>query len=160
MKKTVKNAGRLNSELTEYLNVDLDIYSRVSLKGLVDAMGEEAIVLYVGGERQKYEAHVELVGSHTDMSAERTIIGLTRLVKGLPPHYRKVWDSAKSREFNVGIQSGLEPHGFRLSLDRRTVEALREVRGALVFTVYAPALATTERSPSRKRAVKKSVPRR
>ena len=58
MKKTVKNAGRLNSELTEYLNVDLDIYSRVSLKGLVDAMGEEAIVLYVGGERQEYGAHV------------------------------------------------------------------------------------------------------
>jgi hypothetical protein len=76
-------------------------------------MGEEAIVLYVGGERQKYEAHVELVGSHTDMAAERTIIGLTRLVKGLPAALSKSLDSAKSREFNVGIQSGLEAHGFR-----------------------------------------------
>jgi hypothetical protein len=49
------------------------------LKGLVDAMGEEAFVLYVGEERQKHEAHVELTSSQMGMPADRTIIGLARM---------------------------------------------------------------------------------
>jgi len=64
-------------------------FSRVSLQGLVDAMGEEALVLYVGGEGHKYEAHVELASSHS-LTADRAIIGLTRFVKRLPPRYRKI----------------------------------------------------------------------
>jgi hypothetical protein len=138
MKRTVKNARRPRCEPTHYINVDLDIFSRVSLKGLVDAMGEEAFVLYVGGEGRKHQAHVELASSHRGMTPDRTIDGLTRLVKRLPPRYRKVWDSAKSREFNVGIQAGLEPHAFELRLARRTVDAVRDVGGALAVTVYAP----------------------
>jgi hypothetical protein len=147
-------------EPTKFVNVDLDIFSRVPLKGLVDAMGEEAVVLYVGGEREKYEAHVELASSHPGMTAARAIIGLTRLVKRLPPRYRKLWDSAKSREFNIGIEAGLEPHSFELRLDRRTVDAVREVGGTLVVTVYAPVLEAAKASPSRNRgaAVKKSLP--
>jgi hypothetical protein len=142
------------------MNVDLDILSRVSLKGLVDAMAEQALVLYVGGEGQRYEAHVELASSHMSMTADRAIIGLTRLVKRLPPRYRKIWDSAKSREFNVGIETGLEPHRFELRLNRRTVDAMGEVGGTLVVTVYAPVLeeAKASLSPNRTAAGKKSPP--
>ena len=150
MKRTVKKTGRLTCESTRFVNVDLDIFARVSLKGLVDAMGEEILVLYVGGAGRKYEAHVELASSgHVGMTADRTIIGLTRLVKRLPPRYRKVWDSAKSREFNVGIEAGLEPHSFELRLDRRTVDAVTDVGGTLVVTVYAPLLEEAKASPSR-----------
>jgi hypothetical protein len=152
MKQTVKNTRRLTCEPTHYINVDLDIFARVSLKGLVDAMGEEVFVLYVGGEGQKHEAHVELAASHRGIPADRTITGLTRLVKRLPLRYRKVWDSARSREFNVGIDAGLEPHSFELRLDRRTVDAVRDVGGALVVTVYAPVLEEAKVSPSRNRA--------
>jgi hypothetical protein len=154
----VKNSGRQTSKPTKYLNVDLDIFSRVSLKGLVDAMGEEALVLYVGGEKQKYEAHVELASSHLGMTADRAIIGLARLVKRLPPRYRKVWDSAKLREFNIGIEAGLEPYSFELRLDRRTVDAVKDVRGAVVVTVYAPVLEDVKATPpKRAAAVKKSL---
>jgi hypothetical protein len=160
MKKTVKNSGRVTGEQTKYLNVDLDIFARVPLKELVNSIGKEAIVLYVGGERRKYEAHLELASSGTDMTADRTIIGLTRLVKRLPPRYRKVWDSARSREFNIGIEGGLQPHSFEVRLDRRTVDAVSEVGGALVITVYAPVLDAAKTSPSRPRVVvaKKALP--
>src|SRR5687767_5037063 len=103
MKRTATNARQLTSEPTHYANVDLDIYSRVSLKGLVDAMGKDVFVLYVDGEKRKHEAHLELARSHSGMGPDRAIVGLTRLVKRLPPRYRKVWDSARSREFNIGI---------------------------------------------------------
>ena len=155
MNRTVKNSSRLTCEMpTHYINVDLDIYSRVSLKGLVDAMGEKASVLGIFGEGRKHEVHVSWRSSH-GMSVDQTIIGLTRLVKRLPPRYRKVWDSAKSREFNIGIEAGLKPHSFELRLAQRTVDALREVGGTFVITVYAPVLEEAKTPRSRKRAAAK-----
>jgi hypothetical protein len=153
MKRTVENSRRLTGKQTKYMNVDLDIFSHVPLKELVDAIGSEAIVLYVGGEQKKYEAHLELASSRMGMTADRTIIGLIRLVKRLPPRYRKVWDSARSREFNIGIEAGLEPYSFEVRLDRRTVDAVSEVGGAIVVTVYAPVLDEAKTSPLRRRAV-------
>jgi hypothetical protein len=120
------------------MNVDLDIVSHVPLDGLVQAMGEGVFVLYVGGKGRKHEARVELASSHMGMTADRTITGLVALVKGLAPRYRKIWDAAKTRDFNVGIEAGLEPHSYELRLDRRTVDAVAEVGGNLIVTVYAP----------------------
>jgi hypothetical protein len=132
-----KTAAPLECEPTHYINVDLDIVSSVPLDDLVRAMGEDAFVLYVGRARRKYEAHLELASSHRGMSADETIAGLTRLIQVLPPSQRKVWDSAKVREFNIGIEAGLAPHGFELRLDRRTLDAVSDVRATLVVTVYA-----------------------
>ena len=127
-------------EPTHYANVDLDVYANVPLDGFVQALGAEALVLYVGGERRKYEAHVELASSHMTMSADDTIVGLIRLVRGLPRVHRKIWDSAQRREFNIGIEAGFEPHGFELRLQQPTLKAVADVRGVLVITVYAPDL--------------------
>jgi hypothetical protein len=137
--------------VTHYLNVDLDIYSRVPLDGFVEALGDDALVLYVGGARRKYEAHVELASSHVDMSADDTILGLTRLIRRLPRVHRKVWDSAQRREFNIGIGAGLEPHGFELRLQPSTLKAITDLRGVLVTTVYAPDLNEARRSVTRRR---------
>jgi len=134
----MKKTARSKCEPTHYMNVDLDIVSSVPLDDLVHAMGEGAFVLYVGGARRKYEAHLELASCRTSMAADKTIIGLTRLLEALPPRHRKVWDSAKARLFNIGVQAGLEPHSFELHLDRRTLDAIADVRGSLVVTVDAP----------------------
>ena len=138
---TKKTFAKRELAPTHYVNVDLDVYSRVALDGFVQALGDEAFVLYVGGRRRQYEAHVELELSHMAMSADETIVGLTRLIQGLPRVHRKTWDSAQRREFNVGIEAGVEPHGFELRLHPRTLKAMTDLRGSLVVTVYAPDLA-------------------
>jgi|HubBroStandDraft_1064217.scaffolds.fasta_scaffold373939_2 hypothetical protein len=46
--------SRGRSPATEFLNVDLDIYSRFDLQPLVKALGKKVIILYVGRERRKY----------------------------------------------------------------------------------------------------------
>lgn len=122
------------------MNVDLDIVSSVPLDGLVEAMGEDVFVLYMGGKGRKHVAHVELASSYMGTTADRTITGLVALVRRLPPRYRRIWRAAKSRDFNVGIEAGLEPHSYELRLDRRTVDAVANVQGNLVVTVYAPDL--------------------
>jgi hypothetical protein len=140
----------LGPEPTYYANVDLDIYAGVPLDGFVQALRDEVLVLYVGGGRRKYEAHVELASSHS-MSADDTIVGLIRLIRALPRVHRNIWDSAQRREFNIGIQAGLEPHGFEVHLQERTLKAITDVRGTLVITVYAPDLGEPRRPVTRRR---------
>jgi hypothetical protein len=123
---------------TQYCNVDLDIVSQAPLDGLVQAFGEDVVVLYVGGRGRSYEAHLELSHRHPARTAERAITRFVRLIKRVPPRYRRVWDRARSREFNVGIEAGLEPHAFELCVSRRALEAITEVDAAMVITVYAP----------------------
>lgn len=120
------------------MNVDLDIVARVPLDDLVEAMGERVFVLHIGNRGRRYEAHVELASSHMAMPADRTIMSLVSIVKKLPRRYRRIWDSAKSRDFNVGIEAGLEPRSYELRLGQRTIDAVAEVRGDVVVTVYAP----------------------
>ena len=147
---TKKTPAKLEPEPTHYVNVDLDVYSRVPLDGFVQALGDEAFVLFVGGGRRKFEAHLELASSHMAMSADDTIVGLNGLIQRLPRVQRKVWDSAQRREFNIGIEAGLEPHGFEFRLEQRTLEAITDVGGVLVITVYAPDL-TEARQPASRR---------
>lgn len=141
---TKRAAGDLPPEPACYINVDLDVYAGMPLDGFVQGLGEDAFVLYVGGERRKYEAHVELAASH-NMSADDTIVRLIDLVRGLPRVHRKVWDSAHRREFNIGIQAGIEPHAFELRLQQQTLKAIAGVRAVLVITVYAPDLRESPR---------------
>ena len=151
----MKNASRaaLPPEPTHYLNVDLDIHAGTRLEGLVQALGHKVFVLHVGGARRKYEAHVELASSRLDMSADDTILGLIGLIRGLPRMHRTTWESAKRREFNVGIEAGLKPHGFELHLKQRTVRAISDVGGTVVITVYAPDLGQAK--PTRQRRKKR-----
>lgn len=137
-RKTRRVKARVAVEPTHYINVDLDLVSSASLDALVQAMGEDVFVLHVGGKRRKFEAHLELASSHIGMSVDDTILGLTRIVQRLPRSFRKVWDTARSREFNIGIEAGLEPHAYELRLQRRTLDAIAGVRGTIVVTVYAP----------------------
>jgi hypothetical protein len=151
-KAVAKRAPARPGLSTHYLNVDLDVYATVPLDGIVRALGDEAFVLYVGGSRRKYEAHVELASSHTTTSADDTILEFVRLIRRLPPAHRQVWDSAQRREFNIGIESGLQPHAFELRLQQRTLKAISDVRGALVITVYAPDMGNAQLRLTRRRA--------
>lgn len=148
------------SQLTHYANVDLDVYAGVPLNGFVQALGDEAFVLYVGGGRRRYEAHLELASSHIAMSADDTILGLIRLLRRLPRIHRQTWDSAKRREFNIGIEAGLEPHGFELRLQHKTLKAISDVGGILVITVYAPDLRGGRRSVQPRRKPRLDIPSR
>jgi hypothetical protein len=78
---------------TQYCNVDLDIVSHAPLEGLVQAFGEDVVVLYVGGKARSYEAHLELAYRHPARTAERAITRFVRLIKrrmisGRLPHDR------------------------------------------------------------------------
>src|SRR5580704_12650165 len=90
--------------ITEFLNVDLDIYAPFDLQPLVSSLGKKVIVLYVGRERRSYTAHVELAG--LAKSADSTIRRFCALIQTLPRAERQLWNRAKRRDFSIGVQSG------------------------------------------------------
>ena len=127
-------------ELTDkihFMNVDLDVLSGSPLEPLATAFGKAVSVLYVGREGRLYGAHFELADSY-EKDADALMQEFVDLVRGLPPSVRKLWNSAKSRNFNVGIQSALKPVCHELRLTAETLEAVARVRGSVVITTYAP----------------------
>ena len=121
---------------TRFLNVDLDIYSRQDLEALVNALGKKVIVLYVGRLKRTHRAHLEL--AKTTKTADATIRGLCALIETLPNAERDLWNSAKVRDFNIGVQAGTHPYSSEFALAAETLKAAQELSARIVFTVYAP----------------------
>jgi hypothetical protein len=65
----------------------------------------------------------------------RRMVGL---VKRLPRPARRLWNQAKSREFNIGIEAAARSTTFELGLEPKTLAAVASVGGRVVVTVYAP----------------------
>lgn len=152
----MKITYELDESKTHYLNVDLDVWSRTLLEPLAKALQPRLSVLYVGGERRRHEAHFELPGGPPERDAEKTVLGLTRVVERLPPVAQRLWRQATVREFNVGVQAAAEPYAFELRLSANAVEAAARVGAAMVFTVYAPQPAKALRRPERRSVARKS----
>jgi hypothetical protein len=121
---------------TTFLNVDLDVWSRAPLDGLVTAFGKKVVVLSVRKERQQHGAHLELGVSSGN--ADRTIRRFVNLVNRLPRSPRKIWDAARVRQFNVGVQAGTSPPAYEFGLRPATVEAVARIGAHITFTIYAP----------------------
>jgi hypothetical protein len=119
------------TSVTEFLNVDLDIRGRNGLEEVLALIDSSVIVLH----RSEHEASVELNESFA--SLEQTARGFVHLVEGLSPEARAIWNGFETRNLNVGIQSGTNPHAAIFQLSSETVAALANTKLGLVLTVYA-----------------------
>src|SRR5258708_36458080 len=106
---------RLIYKTTTFLNVDLDIHSRSDLQPLVTALGKRIFTCYCGRVRRHYEAHLEL-NKHPIRDADSAIRALAALIQALPGPERELWDRAKLREFNIGVQAAMQPFSYEISL--------------------------------------------
>jgi hypothetical protein len=131
-------AGRreVNASDTQVLNVDLDIWAESPLDALTHAFGKRVCVLHVGREGRSFSAHVELAIMPRD--PERLIRRFVDLVERLPRAARRLWDQARVREFNLGIQAGTSPYSYELRLQPQTLRAMAKVDARFGLTVYAP----------------------
>ncbi|MHB8881859.1 MAG: hypothetical protein ACYC69_10185 [Thermodesulfovibrionales bacterium] len=124
-------------EETRFLNVDLDIVAKVPLNDIVEAFGKKAFALYVGRRGRLYCAYIETEGGHQD-NADQIIQKFVAMVKKLPREIRRIWDQAKSREFNIGIEVARKSPAYVLQLKQKTLDDIVSVDGTITFTVYPP----------------------
>jgi hypothetical protein len=141
---------------TEYLNVDLDIYSRSDLQPLIDALGEKVFVLHAGRDNRTYLAHLEL--ARTYRGPDAAIRAYCSLVQRLPAPARRLWNRAFRRDFHIGVQAGTAPHAWELAVQAETLRLAAASGARIVFTVYtlepgvrpkadAPSRTSTRRTP-------------
>ena len=133
-----KLTDRTAKETTHFLNVDLDIHSKSNLEPLVTVMGQKIAVLFVGRIKRTYQAHLELRGSGLSESADSVILGFCALIRALPKAAVQLWNSAKVRDFNIGVQAAMQPHAYEIALAPETIKAAAVVNARIVLTVYAP----------------------
>jgi hypothetical protein len=131
-------SNSIDEERTTFLNVDLDIISKSRLEPLVAAFGKKVSVLYVGPERSLYGAHLELGGPRFPKSADMAIRALAALVRQLPRKVRRLWNHARVKDFNIGIQGGYRPHCSVFPLNVETINAVARLGARVVVTVYSP----------------------
>lgn len=121
---------------TTFLNVDLEISSRSDLQPLVTALGDRAHNLFVGRIKRTYRAHFELL--RHPRNADLAIRGFATLISTLPKAERKLWDTAKTRDFNIGIQTAMRPRAYETLLSSEAITTVSMLKARIVFTIYAP----------------------
>jgi hypothetical protein len=133
---TTPQTKTASAEETHFLNVDVDLRSKSDLEPLVNALGKKVVALHVGREGRHYVAHLEL--ARQTRTADSTIRALCSLIRALKGPESRLWKSAVSRDFNIGVQSGTHPHSYELALTANTIREASELDARIVFTVYAP----------------------
>jgi hypothetical protein len=117
-----------------FLNVDLIIYSRSDLQPLISAMGKHLIVLYLGREGRVHKSCVEVSGM--PKTPESAIRAFCKLIENLSPADRKLWDNAKTRTFDIGVDSGPKDSYFWFPLSPEILARAAVLNARIAVTVY------------------------
>ncbi len=120
-----------------FLNVDLDIYSKRDLQPLVDALGDSVIEMWVGRVRRTYEAHLEVTWEPRKTPSS-IILRFCKLLNALPPAKRRLWNAAKTKSFDVGIEAPKRNRHYWSAVSPEAVRAVAEVGAQIAITIYGP----------------------
>lgn len=99
-------------------------------------MEPNIFVLHVGREKRTFSAHLEL--SRMPKTPDAAIRAYGALITNLPGTERKLWDTAKVRDFNIGVQTAMLPRAYEISLNAESLEIVSNLGARIVFTIYAP----------------------
>jgi len=124
-------------DATRFANVDLDIYSKTDLRPLVDAFGDKVIDLWVARVKRTYEAHLE-VSWEPRQTPTSIILRFCKLIRALPPAKRRLWNAAKIRSFDIGIEAPGRNTHFWSAISLEAVRAAAQVGAQIAITVYGP----------------------
>lgn len=117
-----------------FLNVDLEIFSRSSLEPLVGALDKRVITLYSGQEFGLNKVVLEVWGEPE--SPEFCILRFCKLISSLPSRERAIWDGAKSRTFDIGIEAPELGRTYWSPINAKAVRAAAEVNARIAISVY------------------------
>lgn len=116
----------------QFLNVDLDLRSDAELQELLDALKLSDLVI---NNLAKGFASVGLKNSQPQ-SVDEAVLVYSDAIRALLARPLSIWKQCGSRSFDVGIQSGREPHEKHFCLPEKTVALMAGMSAELTITIY------------------------
>src|SRR6266511_3934439 len=86
----------------DFINVDLSVAGRANLEPLVAALSRRTLLLASYRVRGRHHVRFEL--KRQPSNAQQGIRAFAQLVRTLPQTARRLWNSARSRDFDIGIE--------------------------------------------------------
>ncbi len=127
-------------EPTHFLNVDLDVHSKMPLSELTSALSHVAFNLHEDLQDCEGFARYEILN---DIKKPEDIINcFVGALEQLPEKCRQLWDKADVREFSIGIQSGPEPHSSEWRISPGLLTRVGALNAELSVVIYAPEKST------------------
>jgi hypothetical protein len=120
-----------------FMNVALEIFSKSDLKPVAEAFGSNVTVFYLGKEFGLFKAYF-YPGWPQSNTPETGIFRYCKLIKKLPKKERKLWDSAKSRSFDLGFEGPKKGRYYWGAVGADAVHAAAEVGAQIAITIYGP----------------------
>ena len=118
-----------------FLNVDLDIESKSSLRFLAREFGERVMVMYSGRMNGQHCLFVEISGDYK--SLESIVNAFCALIEGLSADSKGVWDMAHRKEFDIGFEARLSSqHANRFKIRPSTLRRVAKLGAGLAVTLY------------------------
>jgi hypothetical protein len=146
----------MKASVAHFINVDLDLKSTASLSPLIEAWSDRVSDLYTPAKDGR--KHWLRLGLHSQRAdPERGILEFCRLVRRLRGAARAAWQKASSKEFDIGIQAGMERRSAEWVLSRGVIDAIHGVGGHIRVTVYSPLTLIEEDQRRRRRMVPANV---
>jgi hypothetical protein len=116
-----------------FRNVDLEIESDTKLNALAAALSKKLVVLYAGPAKKGHLLNLECFRSHR--SPEATIHDLCSVVERLSAEGKRLWATARRKEFDIGFND--RPTGARFTLRNDTIRRVAGLNATLAVTFYA-----------------------
>jgi hypothetical protein len=129
-----------DNAVTTFLNVDVDLKSRVSLNELRDYLVKQSVFMLAEEEFfiSFEEAAAGISTPEAVATLEDAVRAIVALVEAMPSRERAIWDQCESRCFDIGIEAKNKPHAAYFTLSGEAVGLLSRVRGEVKITIYAP----------------------
>jgi hypothetical protein len=138
--------GMSNLDKSCFLNVDLEVFSKSDLQPFVAALGSKVHVHYLGTEFRLFKAYLDL--AEQPKTPESGILRYCKLIQKLPPKQRALWDAAKSRSFDIGIEAPGCGSYYWSAVGPEAIRAAAKVGAQIAISVYGPM--KTARAPSKR----------
>lgn len=139
---------------TQFLNVDLELKAKTSLKELATELDPQLSCLYAGPLDGYRALNYETSKPIADLDGR--IREMVRVLKGLSPAGKKLLKACAFRDFNIGVEGGIDVDPLELHVDAETVAHVAALDARIVVTVYAAEqpIPASER-PKKKKPTKK-----
>ena len=125
----------LDSEPTQFLNVDLELVATFDLSPLLEHLNSATFTLCDSVDDGRRTVWMELDPDPKD--ADDAILRYAMLIESLPGDLRRLWDECEDRCLNVGIQSGVSPHASAFRISTGAIAKLVAIAARVEITVYS-----------------------